>query len=84
MGVEVLVIMEILVVRKADRGSTLKSAKNPPIFRSISEIQWDLDEYLAYYNLERSSQGYHVKGRALTQACMKILDTPEQRESPFS
>ena len=40
----------------------LKAPKNRPFFRTISEIQWDLDEYLAYYNLERSHQDHRLKG----------------------
>ncbi len=37
------------------------------------EIQRDLDEYLAYYNLKRSHQGYRLKGRTPAQALREAL-----------
>ena len=37
------------------------------------EIQRDLDEYLAYYNLKRSHQGYCLKGRTPAQALREAL-----------
>lgn len=41
------------------------------------EIQRDLDRFLRYYNLERSHQGYRLKGRAPVQALMKALGVSE-------
>ena len=37
------------------------------------EIQRDLDRFLAYYNLERSHQGYRLRGRAPAQALREAL-----------
>ena len=39
----------------------------------IEEIQRDLDRFLTYYNLERSHQGYRLKGRTPVQALMEAL-----------
>lgn len=54
-----------------------------------SEIQRDLDLFLRYYNLERSHQGYRLKGRTPAQALREFLqvDTlppivPEPEETP--
>src|SRR5262249_55553401 len=47
------------------------------------EIQRDLDRFLDYYNLERSHQGYRLKGRTPAQAlrdALGIEDLPEFRE----
>ncbi len=38
-----------------------------------SEIQRDLDAFLRYYNLERSHQGYRLKGRTPAQALREAL-----------
>lgn len=37
------------------------------------EIQRDLDRFLAYYNLERTHQGYRLKGRTPAQALREAL-----------
>lgn len=37
------------------------------------EIQRDLDRFIKYYNLERSHQGYRLKGRTPAQALMEAL-----------
>ncbi len=42
-------------------------------YEAPEEIQRDLDEYLAYYNLERSHQGYRLKGRTPAQALREAL-----------
>ncbi len=42
-------------------------------YETPKEIQRDLDEYLAYYNLKRSHQGYRLKGRAPAQALRETL-----------
>jgi transposase InsO family protein len=41
------------------------------------EIQRDLDRFLRYYNLERSHQGYRLKGRTPAQALMEALSVSE-------
>jgi len=41
------------------------------------EIQRDLDRFLAYYNLERSHQGYRLKGRTPAQALREALAIEE-------
>lgn len=40
---------------------------------AIDEIQRDLDEFMAYYNLERSHQGYRLNGRTPSQALREAL-----------
>ena len=62
-----------------------------------TEIQRDLDRFLVYYNLERSHQGYRLKGRTPAQAlrealgieelppivdCSTTMDAPEGGERP--
>lgn len=42
-----------------------------------AEIQRDLDRFLAYYNLERSHQGYRLKGRTPAQALREALGIEE-------
>lgn len=42
-------------------------------YLSIAEIQRDLDAFLAYYNLERSHQGYRLEGRTPAQALREAL-----------
>jgi transposase InsO family protein len=43
----------------------------------VDEIQRDLDRFLRYYNLERSHQGYRLKGRTPAQALMEALGVTE-------
>ncbi len=38
------------------------------LYNTPEEIQCNLDEYLPYYNLKRSHQGYRLKGRTPAQA----------------
>jgi hypothetical protein len=38
-----------------------------------AEIQRDLDVFLRYYNLERSHQGYRLRGKAPAQALRETL-----------
>ncbi|MFD0726686.1 integrase core domain-containing protein [Lysobacter brunescens] len=38
-----------------------------------AEMQRDLDTFLRYYNLERSHQGYRLRGRTPAQALRKTL-----------
>lgn len=41
------------------------------------EIQRDLDRFMRYYNLERSHQGYRLKGRTPAQALIEALAVTE-------
>jgi len=41
------------------------------------EIQRDLDRFIRYYNLERSHQGYRLKGRTPAQALIEALGVTE-------
>ena len=40
---------------------------------TLAEIQRDLDTFLHYYNLERSHQGYRLKGRTSAMALREAL-----------
>jgi transposase InsO family protein len=42
-------------------------------YLTIEEIQHDLDEFMAYYNLERTHQGYRLNGRTPAQALRETL-----------
>jgi transposase InsO family protein len=42
-------------------------------YTEIVEIQRDLDRFLVFYNLERSHQGYRLKGRTPAQAMREAL-----------
>ena len=42
-----------------------------------AEIQRDLDRFLRYYNLERSHQGYRLRGRTPAQALREALAIEE-------
>lgn len=44
-------------------------------YLAIDEIQRDLDEFMAHYNLERSHQGYRLNGRTPAQALADALHT---------
>jgi transposase InsO family protein len=46
-------------------------------YLEADEIQRDLDRFLAYYNLERSHQGYRLKGRTPAQALREALGIEE-------
>jgi transposase InsO family protein len=46
-------------------------------YLEVDEIQRDLDRFLAYYNLERSHQGYRLKGRTPAQALREALGIDE-------
>ena len=41
------------------------------------EIQRDLDTFINYYNLERTHQGYRLKGRTPAQALRDVLGVEE-------
>ncbi len=42
-------------------------------YESAEQIQADLDEFLAFYNLKRTHQGYRLKGRTPAQALRDAL-----------
>ena len=42
-------------------------------YDDVNEIQADLDRFLLYYNLERSHQGYRLRGRTPAQALREAL-----------
>jgi transposase InsO family protein len=42
-------------------------------YESADQIQADLDEFLAFYNLKRTHQGYRLKGRTPAQALRDAL-----------
>jgi len=46
-------------------------------YERIDEIQADLDRFLAYYNLERSHQGYRLRGKTPAQALREALAVEE-------
>ena len=46
-------------------------------YMEVDEIQRDLDRFMRYYNLERSHQGYRLKGRNPAQALMEALGITE-------
>lgn len=46
-------------------------------YLAIHEIQRDLDEFMGYYNLERSHQGYRLGGRTPAQALRDALGLGE-------
>lgn len=43
----------------------------------IDEIQRDLDTFMRYYNLQRTHQGYRLKGRTPVQALREALSIDE-------
>lgn len=47
------------------------------------EIQRDLDRFLDYYNLERSHQGYRLRGHTPAQALCEALGLTLDQLSPF-
>ena len=54
-------------------------------YLEIDEIQRDLDRFLTYYyNLQRTHQGYRLKGRTPVQALMEALGLSEPPRSPQS
>lgn len=46
-------------------------------YEDTDQIQADLDRFLVYYNVERSHQGYRLKGRTPVQALMEALNIKE-------
>jgi transposase InsO family protein len=48
----------------------------------VEEIQRDLDRFLAYYNVQRTHQGYRLKGRTPAQALCEALGLEELPRFP--
>lgn len=46
-------------------------------YQEPAEIQRDLDRFLRYYNLDRSHQGYRLRGRTPAQALQEALGIEE-------
>jgi hypothetical protein len=44
------------------------------VYTSLEEIQADLDDFLKYYNTQRTNQGKHCKGRTPMDTFMNGLD----------
>lgn len=55
----------------------LRVAGRTTWYERIDEIQADLDRFLAYYNLERSHQGYQRRGNTPAQALSEALNVEE-------
>jgi transposase InsO family protein len=51
-------------------------------YMEVEEIQRDLDRFLAYYNVERTHQGYRLKGRTPAQALCDALGLEELPRYP--
>jgi transposase InsO family protein len=51
-------------------------------YLEVDEIQQDLDRFLAYYNVERTHQGYRLKGRTPAQALWEALGHDELPRFP--
>jgi hypothetical protein len=77
-----------------DEHFRIKSREN--WYESADQIQADLDEFLAFYNLERTHQGYRLRGRTPAQALRDAMGrkrlpaiapkepTPEGAEAGYS
>jgi transposase InsO family protein len=50
-------------------------------YTASEEIQRDLDRFLEYYNVQRSHQGYRLKGRTPAQALREALGVGQLRRS---
>jgi hypothetical protein len=46
-------------------------------YTSTDEIQRDLDQFIEYYNIKRTHQGYRLKGRTPAQALREALGCDE-------
>jgi transposase InsO family protein len=53
-------------------------------YTEVDEIQRDLDHFLVFYNLERSHQGYRLKGRTPAQAMREALEIDDLPPYPTS
>lgn len=50
-----------------------KVAFRKKLYRSLEEIQADLDEFMAWYNTERTNQGRYCQGRTPMQTFLDGL-----------
>jgi transposase InsO family protein len=50
------------------------------LYESLDQLQVDLDEYMNFYNRERSHQGYRTQGRTPYQAFIDALNQASQNE----
>ena len=64
--------------------STILRKTRAALTIEIEEIQRDLDRFLVYYNLERTHQGYRLKGRTPAQALREALDRDELSELDYA
>ena len=55
-----------------------KVAFRKKLYKSLEEIQADLDEFMAYYNNERTNQGRHCQGRTPVETFMEGLELYER------
>jgi len=46
-------------------------------YENAGQIQADLDRFMEYYNLQRSHQGYRLKGRTPAQGLREALGVEE-------
>jgi transposase InsO family protein len=53
-------------------------------YLEVEEIQRDLDSFLTRYNLQRTHQGYRLKGRTPVQALMEAIGLTEPPSFPQS
>jgi hypothetical protein len=51
-----------------------KVAFRKKLYRSMEEIQADLDEYMAWYNRERTNQGRYCQGRTPMETFLEGLE----------
>jgi transposase InsO family protein len=66
-----------------------KVAFRKKLYRSLPEIQADLDEFMAWYNMDRTNQGRHCQGRTPMQTFLDglalydqyVYDTSERKEA---
>jgi transposase InsO family protein len=66
-----------------------KVAFRKNLYRSLPEIQADLDEFMAWYNADRTNQGRHCQGRTPMQTFLDglalyaqyVYDTSKRKEA---
>lgn len=51
-----------------------KVAFRKKLYRSVEEIQADLDEFMRWHNTERTNQGRYCQGRTPMQTFLEGLD----------
>lgn len=55
-----------------------KVAFRKKLYRSIEEIQTDLDEFMVWYNTERTNQGKYCQGRTPMETFLSGIDLYRQ------